>query len=107
MEKINKLETMVRKDECIVVFFPNMAEFNEKVLEYLTENSIDSELRHGGVIITNKSNVTKFKDAGFNFLLAKDMKELYSKYSEELKEYAQQVRRFYGLPEKNISINQK
>ena len=84
----------------IVVLFPNMKEFNEKILEYLTENNIPNDMIDGGVIITNKSNLVKFKDAGFKFLTAKDMKELYSKYSGELKEYAQQVRRSYGLPER-------
>lgn len=98
--KQNKLEIISEK-ECVVVFFPEMAEFNNDVLTYLEKSKIDSEVRDGGVIITQKSNIHLFEENGFKFFVVKDMKELYSRYKEQLADYANQVRRFYGLPEKN------
>ena len=87
-------------NESITLFFPNMIEFNTKVLSFLKQQQIDYELRDGGIIIVEKSNLNKIKNARFIYIQAKNTNEIYKKYPQELKDYTQQVRKSYGLPER-------
>jgi len=87
------------RDNSIVVFFRKLQEFDNRVFNFLDNHpETDDELRDGGTIITTKDAIGIFREENFDFVTAKDMKELYFKYKEELREYAQQIRDFYGLP---------
>ena len=83
----------------IVVFFKNCKEFSDEVLNFLDNHpKIDYEVRDGGTIITTPDAINIFNKEKFNFVTAKNTKELNEKYPEDIKEYTQQVRDYYRLP---------
>lgn len=81
----------------VILFFKNRDEFNNRFLVYLDEHNLYSEVRQGGVVIVNESLIQDFKQTGFNFVVVPSMRELNLKYKQELDDYANQVRKHYGL----------
>jgi hypothetical protein len=75
----------------IVVFFTNQRQFIDDVFAYLDAHHVDYEMRGGGVIITNETEIDALRRAGFNFVTATSIKELRCKYNAEMQSYGQQI----------------
>lgn len=87
----------IRTGKSVVVAFAKREEFHDRVLPYINQHSIACEARGVGVVVVEESTVDTLRNAGFTFVVAKDMKELYSKYATQLDDYAEQTRRLYAL----------
>lgn len=86
--------------ETKVVYFKKFSE-TEKACLYLQDKGIDFQPIGSGTLLTTQEAVEILKEGDFKFGSVKNTKELYQKEPNLIKNYANQVRKHYGIPIRN------